>query len=78
MKTSIFNSNNSQIELAINRERLRFTEDKLHITEERSEQLQQALEHMRAERDNWRLQFEVTAKDLKHTQDLLASAYEQK
>ena len=78
MRTTIFDPNNLQIELAVNKERLRVTEDRLHVTEdglcsrdEKIEQLHQLLEQARADRDNWRLQFEVTAKDLKHAQDLL-------
>lgn len=81
MRMSIFSSNYPQVDLAINKERLRLTEDKLRITEERLEQLyldlekrDQVIEHMRADRDNWRLQFEGAAKDLKYTQDLLENA----
>ncbi len=71
MRTSIFSPNTLQVELAINREKFRFTEDKLRIAEERLEQLYQALEHMRVDHDDWRLQFEGAARDLKHTEDLL-------
>jgi hypothetical protein len=71
MRTSIFSPNTLQIELAINREKFRSTEDKLRIAEEKLEQLYQALERMRVDRDEWRLQFEGAVRDLKHTQDLL-------